>query len=301
MVLSFSTMEKVVGTFVILVIVLLLSMVVLVGRGKDWFRENVTYTTTFGQSYDLDLNSPVKLFNADIGKVKKIHLEGDQVKVTLAIYEEFAERIRKDSEATVEGISYIGKKYISIKPGSESMPLIEENGEIPSVENKSISDLLKEFEIEKTAKMVIRAVQDLSEITARMKQPEGPLFMAMDSVNRSLDEVEKRVGKIMANVEKATGKAPKAVDQVQADLEKVHEIGDALLVRIAELRKIIDNIEKGSRDIPPVTGSVKNGVNEIRAAVENVDQVVQSLKKNVLIRSHIPPEPQPEAVDAGLR
>ena len=67
------------------------------------------------------------------------------------------------------------------------------------------------------------------------------------------------------------------------------------------IQKIIDNIEKGSRDIPPVTGSVKNGVNEIRAAVENVYQVVQSLKKNVLIRSHIPPEPQPEAVDAGLR
>jgi len=301
MVLSFSTMEKVVGTFVILVMVLLLSMVVLVGRGKDWFRKNVTYQTTFGQSYDLDLNSSVKLFNADIGKVKKINLVGDRVTVTMAIYEDFAYRIRKDSTASVEGISYIGKKFISIKPGSESSPLIEEDGEIPSVENKSITDLLKEFEIEKTAKMVIRAVQDLSEITARIKQPEGPLFTAMASVNKSLEEVEKKVGKIMANVEKATGKTPKVVDQVQADLEKVHEIGDALLANIAELKKIIANIEKGSKDIPPVTGSVKNGVSEIRAAVENIDQVVLSLKKNILIRSNIPPEPQPEAVDAGMR
>jgi phospholipid/cholesterol/gamma-HCH transport system substrate-binding protein len=301
MVLSFSAMEKVVGTFVILVLVLLLSMVVLVGRGKDWFRKNVTYQTTFGQSYDLDLNSSVKLFNADIGKVKKINLVGDRVTVTMAIYEDFASRIRQDSTASVEGISYIGKKFISIKPGSESSPLIEEDGEIPSIENKSITDLLKEFEIEKTAKMVIRAVQDLSEITARIKQPEGPLFTAMASVNKSLEEVEKKVGKIMANVEIATGKTPKVVDQVQADLEKVHEIGDALLANIAELKKIIANIEKGSKDIPPVTGSVKNGVSEIRAAVENIDQVVLSLKKNILIRSNIPPEPQPEAVDAGMR
>jgi phospholipid/cholesterol/gamma-HCH transport system substrate-binding protein len=294
-------MEKVVGTFVIMVVILLLSMVILVGRGKDWFRKNVTYHTTFGQSYDLDTNSPVKLFNADIGKVKGIQLVGDRVQVTMAIYEEFASRIRQDSTASVEGISYIGKKYISIKPGSESLPLIEEDGEIRPVENKSISDLLKEFEIEKTAKMVIRAVQDLSEITARMKEPEGPLFTAMASVNKSLSEVEMKVGKIMANVEKATGKAPKAVDQVQADLEKVHEIGDALLVHIAELKKIIANIEKGSKDIPAVTGSVKNGVGEIRSAVDNIDQVVQSLKKNVLIRSNIPPEPKPESVDAGMR
>ena len=301
MVLSFSTMEKVVGTFVITVFVLLLSMVVLVGRGKDWFRNNVTYYTTFGQSYDLDINSPVKLFNADIGKVKKVTLVGDRVSVTLAIYEEFAPRIRQDSTASVEGISYIGKKFISIKPGNESLPEIKEDEEIPSVENKSISDLLNEFEIEKTAKMVIRAVQNLAEITARIKEPEGPLFLAMDSINRSLGEVEKRIGKIMANVEVASGKAPKAVDQVQADLEKVHEIGDALLVNVAELKKIIANIEKGSRDIPPVTGAVRNGIGEIRAAVDNVDQVVQALQKNVLIRSNMPPEAKPEAVDAGLR
>jgi hypothetical protein len=50
-----------------------------------------------------------------------------------------------------------------------------------------------------------------------------------------------------------------------------------------------------------VTGSVKNGVNEIRAAVENIDSVVQSLQKNVLIRSNLPPAPKGEGVDTGLR
>lgn len=294
-------MEKVVGTFVIAVFILMLSMVVLVGRGKDWFRKNVMYTTTFGEGYDLDLNSPVKLFNADIGKVKKVNLVGDRVEITIAIYEEFANRIRTDSTASVEGISYIGKKYISIKPGSENAPLIPEEGHIPSVENKSIADMLKEFEIEKTAKMVIRAVQDLADITAIIKDPQGPLFVAMGSINHTLSEVEVRIGKIMDNVVVATSKVPGTVDQARSDLEKIHEIGEALLVNVAELKKILANVEKGSQDVPTTTRSIKSGVGEIRSAVENIDEVVQALQKNVLIRSHIPPEPEAEAVDAGLR
>jgi phospholipid/cholesterol/gamma-HCH transport system substrate-binding protein len=301
MVLNFKTMEKVVGTFVIVVFVLLLAMVVLVGRGKDWFRKNIMYTTSFGEAYDLERNSPVKLFNANIGKVQKVELIGDRVEVTLAIYEEFAERIRTDSLATVEGISYIGKKYITIKPGSESAPLIEEEGRIPSLENKSISELLQEFEIEKTAKMVIKAVQDLADITAVIKDPEGPLFTALDSINQSLHAVESRIGAIMDDAALATSKVPGTVDQARADLEKVHEIGEVLLIHIAEIRKIIDNIELGSRQVPPVTRSLKSGIAEIRSGVENIDEVVQALQKNVLIRSHIPPDPDADALDAGLR
>ena len=308
MVLSFNKMEKAVGTFVIGVFILLLSMVVMVGRGKDWFRKNVTYTTTFGESYDLSVNSPVKLFNADIGKVKEVSLVEDQVKVRMAIYEEYADRIRTDSTASVEGISYIGKKYISIKPGSPDKPPIEEKGEIPSIENKSINDILKEFEIEKTAKMVIGALQDLTEITAMIKDPQGPLFTALASINSTLAQVEARIGEIMDHVALATSKVPGTVDQARTDLEKVEAItgqiqaiADQILVNIAEVRKIVDNIEAGSKNVPPVTRSVKSGIHEIRAAVENIDQVVQSLQKNVLIRGNIPPKPSGEPVDAGLR
>lgn len=301
MVLKFNVMERVVGAFVISVFILLMTMVVMVGRGKDWFRKNVMYTTTFGESYDLDVNSPVKLFNADIGKVKKVNLVGDRVEVSMAIYEEFAERIRQDSTCSVEGISYIGKKYISIKPGSESSPPIEEDGRIPSVENKSIGDILKEFEIEKTAKKVLRAVQDLADITAMIRDPQGPVFSALDSINHTLSEVESRIGIIMDHVVLATSKVPGTVDQARLDLEKIHEIGDQLQANIAKLKKILDHVEQGARNVPQVTRSVKSGIGEIRAAIENVDEVVQSLQKNVLIRSHIPPAPEGDAVDSGLR
>lgn len=294
-------MEKIVGTFVICVFFLLLSMVVMIGRGKDWFKKNVIYYTSFGESYNLDKSSPVKLFNADIGKVKKINLVGNRVEITLAIYQEYAARITSDSVASVEGITYIGKKHISIKPGRHDSELIPEGGRIPSEEKASISDILDEFEIEKTAKMVIKSIQDLSELTHLLKDPKGPLISSLNSINVTLSEVESRIGAILENVLLVSSKVPGTVDQAHADLKKVQAVTEALLVNIATLKRILENVEEGSRDVPPVTKSTKEGIHEIRSAVKNIDEVVQSLQKNILIRSHIPPEPEGDAVDAGLR
>ncbi len=301
MILSFNTKEKIVGTFIITVFILLLSMVVIIGRGKDWFRKNIIFHASFSESYNLDINASVKLFNADIGKVKKITLDGDRVKVTLAIFEEYAQRIKSDSVATVDGISYIGKKYISIKPGSENANTLKIGGNIKTVENKSISDILAEFEVEKTAKMVIKAVQDMSELTQMLKNPKGPVFTAVNSINKSLAEIESRIGLIMENTLIATAKVPGAVDQAKTDLEKVQEITEKVLEHIETVKTILANIEKGSEDVPPVTRSIKSRLQEVSELMEDASDVTKSVKKNILIRSNIPPAPKGEGIDAGLR
>ncbi|MCP4671427.1 MAG: MCE family protein, partial [Desulfobacula sp.] len=94
--------EKIVGTFFVLIAVLLLSTVVLIGRGKDWLRTYVTYYTIFKEGYNLQENAEVKLTKANIGRVKKISLSEDKVKVELLILQEYASRIKIDSIATVE-------------------------------------------------------------------------------------------------------------------------------------------------------------------------------------------------------
>ncbi len=301
MILTFNTKEKIVGTFIITVFMLLLSMVVIIGRGKDWFRKNIIYHASFSESYNLDTNASVKLFNADIAKVKKITLDGDRGKVTLAIFEDYSHRIKSDSIATVDGISYIGKKYISIKPGSEKAKILEMGGNIKTVENKSISDILAEFEVEKTAKMVIKAVQDMSELTRMLKNPKGPVFAAINSINKSLAEIESRIGLIMENAVVATSKVPGAVDQAKTDLEKVQEIGERVLENIETVKSILANIERGSEDVPPVTRSIKSRLQEVSELMEDASDVTKSVKINILIRSNIPPAPKGEGIDAGLR
>lgn len=328
--IDYNKKEKIVGTFVIGIVILLFAMLIIIGRGKDWFKTYITYYTTFDESYNLSENAAVKLYKADIGKVKKITLTEDKVRVELVILEDYSSRIRSDSVAIVDSPTFIGSEYISIIPGSADAPLIEKNGEIPSREKKSVSDILAEFEVEKTAKMVIPAIQDVAEIAQIMRDPEGPLLASLDSFNRTLSYFEKvardieagkgtiggiirsrvlldkilsdldKLGEILENINKASSKTPAIMDQVQDNLAAVKKIGDDVSESVSSIKRIVKQVEE-NRDIPEITHSVKNGIKEIRDSIDEIDKVVRSLQKNFLIKSNLPPEEEPENIDAGLR
>ena len=294
--LDFNKKEKIAGIFIIGISILLLATVIIIGRGKDWFKTYITYYTSFEESYNLMVDTPVKLFNADIGKVKDITPVGNKVKVKLIILKDYQSRIRTDSVATVESPTFIGSEYISIIPGSKDAPLIPQEGDIPSRAKRSIADLLNEFQVEKTIKMVVDAVQEISRIVLLLRDPEGPLFAALDNANKTLAHIEK----ITRDISSGKGtlgnivKSRDLLDHIHQNLDKVEDAVDTL-------KTILSNLEKGSHDIPKVTQSATKGIHEIRSAVEDIDEVVQSLKQNFLIRSNLPPETKAENVDAGLR
>jgi len=337
--LDFSKQEKIVGTFIICMTVLLLATVIVIGRGKNWFKHYVTYYTIFEQSYTLEVNTPVKLFNTEIGKIKKITVSGDKVKVKLAILQDFRSRIRTSTRATVQSATFIGSEYVAIIPGEDDAPLIPPGEIIPSKKRKSVAAYLQELEVEKTAKMVVTALQDITEMIQILRDPQGPFFTSLDKANQTLGHIEKisreveagkgTVGgilksgelldKIHGNLDEikniVSAKAPAAIDQLQDNLATLNEIEKEMLANmpnikrivkdvedtVASLKTIIAQIEKRSHDIPKTIQSTSQGIQEIRGTVENIDKVVQSLQQNFLIRPHLPPVPEGKNVDAGLR
>ncbi len=329
--LDFKKKEKIVGTFIIGVLILLLTTVILIGRGKDWFKTYVTYYTTFDESYNLQENAAVKLYNAGIGKVKKITLVEDKVKVELVILEEYASRIRTDTIAIVKSPTFIGSEHVAIIPGSSSAALIPEDGEIPSMEKKSVDDILTEFEVQKTAKMAVKAVQDLSEIAQIMRDPQGSLFIGLNNINETLSHFEKiirgiqdgegtvggilkskalfesiynnikKIEEILENISSASERTPDTMEQLTESVTRLKNILKEVDENIGAFKAILSNMEESSYDIPEITQSTREGIQEIRNGVENVNKVFKSLQKNILIRSNIPPEPSGVNIDAGLR
>lgn len=337
--LDFSRRERIVGTFVICMAALVLITVIVIGRGKNWFKHYVTYYTIFEQSYTLEVNTPVKLFSTEIGKIKKITVSGDSVRVKLAILQDFRSRIRTSTRATVQSATFIGSEYVAIIPGEDDAPLIEPGEIIPSKKKKSVAAYLQELEVEKTAKMVVTALQDITEIVKILRDPQGPFFTSLDKANQTLGHIETisrdveagkgTVGgllksaalldKIHKNLDAikniVSAKAPAAIDQLQDNLATFHAIEKEILANMPKiqrivqdvedtttsLKKIIAQVEKRSHDIPRTIQSTALGIDEIRGTVENIDKVVQSLQQNFLIRPHLPPVPEGKNVDAGLR
>lgn len=343
--INFTKAEKSVGIFIIGIFLLLLATVVILGRGKDWFADEVTFYTSFKESYNLQVNAAVKLFKADIGHVERISLGEDNVNVELAILARYASRIRQDSVALVDSPTLIGSEYISIVPGDSTSPKIPVGGMIPSMEKKSIADVLKEFEVEKTAMLAVRTVQEIADLVTIMKDPQGPLLATLDHIERTslhleriagkIDQGEGTVGSMVASrelidrvlsnldrthtlldhIQVAAARGPGLMDQVSDNLSTLQTAGTGVVENVEVLKEILDearrsietfqvvlaNMEEGSQDIPQVTATAKEGIREIRNGVENIDRVVKSLQRNIIIRSNLPDEPVVADVDAGLR
>ncbi|MCF8067871.1 MAG: MlaD family protein [Desulfobacterales bacterium] len=329
--LNFSKKEKITGTFLIIISVLLFTTVIIIGRGQYWFRTYLTYYTVFDESYNLQINAEVKFHNAAIGKVKKISLVGDKVRVKLAILEGYATRIRTDSVAIVESPTFIGSEHVAIKPGSMDSPMIQENGEIPSQAKRSIEDLLTKFKVEETAKMVFLAIEDLSEILNFLRDPEGPLYSSLSHVNHTLanlDEIVSDVGagkgtfgeilrsralidkiiyrldttgEILTNIEDASENAPQTMENINRLVISINDGMSEIEEAVRALKVVFFNMETGSYEIPEVARTARESIREVRDSVEEVDRVVKSLQKNILIRGNLPPKPEVESIEADIR
>lgn len=309
--LQFKTEEKIVGVFVVCTIFLLISAIVLVGRGKGWFKSYVTYYTVFKETYNLQENASVRLYKAEIGKVKKITLIHDQVRVRLAIQSEYASRIRKNTRAVVESPTFIGSEYVAILPGEGEEPLIPEEGEIPSLPKKSISDILNEFQIEKTAKKFVQAVQDLSDVTSALKDPKGPVFTALDEINQILSHMRKisgdieagkgsvgrilrseelsqsiqnsldRTESILSHADTASAKIPDTMDKIDQGIDQARKIEESVYASTETVKRILETIEKDAQRIKVILSNMEEGSRDVPEITETAKQGIAEIRQGV--------------------
>ncbi len=310
---DYTTREKMVGLFMVVVLGLTIAALVVIGRGEGWFQTYVVYYTTFDQNYNLQKNAAVKLYKTDIGKVKDISLEKDKVRVTLAILEKYSSRIRTDSVCVVESPTFIGSEYVSIIPGSSKAPLLPEKGEIPSREKRSLDDLLTEFQVEKTAKMAVIAIQNLARLIEELRAPDGPLLGTLENVRRIsanvaaitddlesgrgtlgalinsrelLDAIRKSLASldsILADLGRATSQTPETMKLVNQNLASFKQAGADLGSSLAAIRQIVVNLREAVGSLRVILDNVEVGSRDVphitRGALNGIQEIRDGVKR----------------------
>ncbi len=315
--ITYTTKEKTVGLFFICTGLILLTTVIILGRGKNWFADHNIYYTIFDESYNLKVGADVKLFKTNIGKVRAISVE-DRVRIKLVILEKYESRIREDTVVTVESPTFVGSEYISIIPGSPEAPLIPQEGEIKSKAKKSIDDILAEFEVEKTARKLVQAIQNIGDLTQMLKDPQGPLFASLENFNQATQNINQatqhietvtagiqtgegtignlltstqlldvilsrleKVGDILADISEASAKTPAAVDQVQSSLADVKEITRGITESVAVLKNIFLELENNLPTISAILNNVEEGSRDVPEITTSVTRIIQEARTEI--------------------
>jgi phospholipid/cholesterol/gamma-HCH transport system substrate-binding protein len=204
----------------------------------------------------------------------------------------------------VESPTLIGSEYITIIPGSADAPLVPHGGDITSREKRSITDVLTEFEVEKTAKLVVKAIQEISGVTEALSNPNGALMVSLSNIERIstnvkqitqdleagkgpmglmlksedvlqqvVDNIE-RLGIILADIQRVTARAPRTMDLVDENLVLFRGSGASLQTSLSQAQQILSNIQKAADDLQSI-------MNNIRAGSEKVPQITTSFKQGV--------------------
>ena len=301
---QYSTMERMTGAFILLTLLIFLFTVAVVGRGKNWFRKHVVFYTTFEEGYNLVSGSRVKLLGTDVGSVVEVALsENNKARVKIRVLADYAPRIRTNSVATVESPTVIGSEYININPGTTNAPPIPPEGEIPTKEKKKLMEYLEEYEIGEKLENIGKILEDLAQITGTVEAGKGSLGRLVKSdelyqqIHDELDAIAKFVATLQetadhlvragANIEEGSKNVEKATREVPEMVDKVQELLDRLL-RVNAL------MEKAMTEVPEISTQAREGMRE-------VNLILESVKKNFLIRPNLPPSPESESHSLEIR
>jgi len=317
------TTETIVGLFILIGLAVISVLVFTIAGKQKLFEPRYRLTALFSQVGGLKVGSPVRLAGLEVGNVESLDFTADgKVLAVLSIQTRYQEQIRGDSVATISSVGILGDKSVEIMIGSKEKMIIPNGAGIPSKDPFDIAGVVDqlspmvakvdqilthlsritgEFSMEKIP--MAAALEHADNILKKVDQGKGSIGSAVNdpalynefvSLVRSGSEAAEALKKTMAGIEPASADLPalmdstrKAMEDISAvsrDLHKSSEHFPEITLRVDETTK---NLLTASRDLPAISGSFRN-------AARGAEDVMESAKRNRLIRGNLPERPTVE-------
>lgn len=287
------------GIFIFFGTVLLVISIFLLGSKEKLFTSTIEVKAFFNQIEGLKSGAPVRLSGYDIGSVSGISLVDEStgnVEVRMRIDVSLKHFIRLDSQAAIETEGLVGKKIVTITPGSSYFAEIEDGGIIKSKKPLNIAAVIEETEA--VISYLKNLTKDLSEIIAKTNSGEGTfgklvnddqLYKAAVSITQNADKnmnalteklsditdiivnTSKSIGSIIANVDTAVIDVRRLVDRV--------EKGEGALGTLITDKKIADSIRAMIYNFSKTS-------EDARMATSSLAENMEALKHNWLFKSY---------------
>jgi ABC-type transporter Mla subunit MlaD len=290
---KFRHVNAITGTFVLVIVVVLIAAIVLAGRSQRWFRDNVTLRIVLPETgaAGIQQGSEVYFLGTLVGTVSDVIVDAaGRMEARANIRRDFFRFVRADSSAVVKRKLFVwGDAYFEITRG-QGQPLPEKNASI--ICNEHLPS-----EMEATLEEVRRkAVPTLRKLSAGL-DTWTKLGTDLITTRERLDQLISRVDNMVDDLQEGTvGKLltdPEVADELKALLVKANRSVDELLVTLNNLQKAGTHLQAISealseaKDLPGLLLQTQQTLHEI-------ESLVQGMQRHWLIRKYIEqPQPNP--------
>jgi phospholipid/cholesterol/gamma-HCH transport system substrate-binding protein len=286
--------DKIVGTFFVLALIILVAVVFMLGRSQRWFARDYQYKTYFYSASGLSVNMPVQYKGFTVGNVKKIRLtENENVEVFFSIYEEHFHRVRIGSMVEMQASPIgLGNSFI-FHPG-RGMDLLQEGALIPEI-NSAEAKLLVEagfaIAVDSTDGInnIINQVNSILEIVnISLSGPDGAepaLGQIIKNVNSITEMIAVQLNPILGNLDSVTERLSDPTGSVMSFLDSEGNIYSELSSSLDSVSGILLNLERTSDFLPSNFPSLMADLN---AALRSLQDVLVAVSNNPLLRRGVP-------------
>jgi phospholipid/cholesterol/gamma-HCH transport system substrate-binding protein len=295
---AFTRREKLVGFFLLFVIILTMVSLLIIAQGKGWFLTYRTYLIDLDQGYNLQQGSLVKMFNTEIGKVTNMRIkkENDRpiVEVTVKVLTDYTDFIREKSVAEVISPFPIGSEYIEIIPGPGEYPALKEYGTIPVLPRaKPITEVMADLVNEENLRRIQTILTNLATLSDRLKVQEKTWHEAVkhvDQIALALLNSEGTLGDLLMRRDFAErlNKTLANLDQV---LNQVNEFATGLQPTSQNLEVLTRNLNRDVETLGSILADLKEASPEfpklMKSATEFSEEgteAMETIKSNPLVR-----------------
>lgn len=292
---KFRHVNAITGTFVLVIVVVLIAAIVLTGRSQRWFRDNVTLRIVLPETgaAGIQQGSEVYFLGTLVGTVSDVIVDAaGRMEARANIRRDFFRFVRADSSAVVKRKLFVwGDAYFEITRG-QGQPLPEKNASIicnehlPSAMEATLEEVRRE------------AVPTLKKLSAGL-DTWTKLGTDLITTRERLDQLIGRVDNMAADLQESKG----TVRKLLTDPEVADEL-KALLVKanrsVDELQVTLNNLQKASTNLPMISDALSEAKDlpelllQTQQTLHEIESLVQGMQQHWLIRKYIEqPQPNP--------
>jgi phospholipid/cholesterol/gamma-HCH transport system substrate-binding protein len=269
------------GLFVAIGLAIAGVVIFLLGKERNLFEKQITYTGAFENVEGLALDAPVRLGGLQVGHVTNINFETDlgdkRIVVTMEVKARYKERVRRDSVARIASRGVLGDKAIDISLGSPEAEMLKPGEEIATGSSGDISSLLKAGgEIVDNAVAITR---DLRGAVAAYTDPE---------LRKDVSGLIKSARNVVGAVETGRGALhyviydKQSTEDVHGLLATASEMAAKLDKTVGEAEAILAEVRTGNGTAHAIIYDQRlaNSLTELGKAADAVASLVQDAKSS---------------------
>lgn len=298
----------IVGVFVIVGLVFLLSGVLIVGNLRETFNRKMELISLFDDISGLQPGNNIWFSGVKIGTVSSLNFHGkSQVEVDMNVAIKAQKYIRKDAKVKISSDGLIGNKILVIYGGTEGFAEVED-GDTLSVEKTFTSEDMINTAQENN-KNILAITNDVKAITKKLAAGEGTLGKLLNdsliytNINTTIVSLQKASAKAQLLVgslaEFSSGLNKKGTlanelttdtivfKSVKASVLQLQQMADTASVFITNLKKagsdphstvgvLLHDEESGAR--------LKETIRNLESSSKKLDQDLEAAQHNFLLR-----------------